>query len=191
VLLVENTMSLPTPPEPLSATTRVFIVDDHRLMHVGLRSLLADESDFEICGGAESAAEALALIPEAKPDIAVLDISIKGDIDGITLAGMLTEQYPGIALLILSMHEDAAYAQRAMDAGASGYLNKCDAPELLVKALRGLLAGELFYSPTTCFSNDVKLRVGVAGWRFSRPKGCDPEKPLGTRFNERVLGRLG
>ena len=149
---------------------------------LGLWSLWADESDFEICGGAESAEEALALIPEANPYIAVLDISIKGDIDGITLAGILTEQYPAIALLMLSMHEEAAYAQRAMEAGASGYLNKCGAPELLVKALRCLLAGELFYSPTTGFSNDVKLRVGVAGWRVSRPKGGDPQKPTPDTF---------
>lgn len=175
-------MSSPTPSEPLAATTRVFIVDDHRLMHVGLRSLLADEPDFEICGGAESAEEALEKIPDAHPDIAVLDISIKGEVDGITLAAMLAEQYPNMALLMLSMHEEATYAQRAMEAGASGYLNKCDAPELLVKALRCLLAGELFYSPTTCFSNDVKLRVGVAGWRMSRPKEAGPEKPTPGTF---------
>lgn len=162
-------MSQPTPSEQSSQIARVFIVDDHRLMHVGLKSLLAEETDFVICGGAECAEGALDGIPKTNPDIVILDISIKGDVDGVTLAGMLSEKYPDMAILMLSMHEEATYAQRAMEAGASGYLNKCDAPELLVKALRCLLAGELFYSPTTCFSNDVKLRVGVAGWRVPRP----------------------
>lgn len=168
-------MSDPTPPQTAPESvfhpkpaTRVMIIDDHRLMQLGVKSLLSDEPDLYVCGGAESAEDALRLIPEVKPDVAICDISIKGEIDGVTLAKMISQQFPNIAILMLSMHEESAYAQRALDAGASGYLNKADAPQLLVNALRCVLAGELFYSPTS-FSSEVRLKISASGKRIVRP----------------------
>lgn len=170
-----------SPPEISGPVTRVLIIDDHRLMHMGIKSLLSDESDLMVCGGAESAEEALKLIPELKPDVAICDISIKGEVDGVTLAKMISERFPNIAILMLSMHEEGAYAQRALDAGASGYLNKADAPQLLVNALRCVLAGELFYSPTS-FSREVKLKIASSGKRIVRPGAGDAIGPFPDTF---------
>ena len=160
---------------------RVFVVDDHRLMHMGIKSMLLDEPDMEMCGGAESVEEALELIPQVRPDVAVLDISLSGDIDGVMLAGMLSKQYPDILLLMLSMHEESAYAQRAFDAGALGYLNKADAAELLVVAIRTILGGGLFFSPTS-FSQEVLLKIGTLGKRVLRPSAADVIKNRRTDF---------
>lgn len=115
-------------------------------MIMGIRFLLEDETDFVICGSADNADDAMEWIPVYTPEIVILDISIKGTVDGIALAEMLKDAYPHIIILMLSMHDEATYGPRAMSAGASGYLNKSDAPELLVKALRHIIDGEDFFT---------------------------------------------
>lgn len=132
---------------PLPNTTKVFLVDDHRLMIMGLKYVLGDEPDFVVCGSADSAESALEWIEATQPDIVTLDISIKGDVDGIELARLLTVKYPKMPVVMLSMHDIAAYGVRAREAGASGYLSKGDAPSFLVKALRRVLAGHQAFGP--------------------------------------------
>ena len=125
--------------------TRVFVVDDHPLLRQGIAQLINNESDLEVCGEADNANAALQLIPIAQPDIAVLDISLKGS-NGIDLARQVKACYPHVKVLILSMHDETLLAQRAFLAGASGYLTKDEATEKALVAIRRIRDGETYLS---------------------------------------------
>ena len=129
------------------ASIRIFIVDDHPLIRIGLAAMLKSAGDFTICGEAESGEQALQLINEIRLDIAIVDISLKGKMDGIELTGLLKRQNPEVAVLVLSMHAERQYATRALESGAMGYLSKGEAPNLLIGALRRIMAGETYLSP--------------------------------------------
>jgi DNA-binding NarL/FixJ family response regulator len=118
---------------------RIVIIDDHPWVRLGLRSLLEGEGDFQVCGEAEDALQALAMVGELKPQIAIVDISLKGKIDGIELTGMIRECHPEVAVLVLSMHAEPKYAVRALAAGASAYISKSEAPEHLIETLYTIL----------------------------------------------------
>src|SRR5688572_27515099 len=102
---------------------KVLIVDDHPVVRYGLLQMLSNEPDFEVCGEAASAQEALALVDQRKPDIAVVDISLKGS-NGIELVKQIHAMRPEARILVSSMHDEKLFAERALRAGASGYINK-------------------------------------------------------------------
>src|SRR5205085_8249954 len=102
---------------------RVFIVDDHPLVRDGLANLINQQGDLLVCGEAEDSAGAIAGIESSKPDIALIDISLKNE-SGLELVKKLQAQFAQISLIVLSMHDEALYAERALHAGARGYVMK-------------------------------------------------------------------
>jgi len=142
---------------------RVFLVDDHAIVRQGLAELINDQPDLIICGEADGPAQAIKSIATAEPDVAVLDITLNGG-DGIELCRQLKETHPKLVILMLSMHDEALYAERALRAGAMGYVMKSAPQETLMAAIRKLLAGHMYLSDSV----SAKLlrsfgRIGGAG----------------------------
>jgi DNA-binding NarL/FixJ family response regulator len=127
-----------------SRPTRILVVDDHPIVRLGIRQMLAAEPRLAICGEADSASAALELV-RAGPDLAIVDISL-GDGHGLELIRSLREAAPDTRVLVLSMHDEALFAERALRAGARGYIMKQEAIDGLVHAVREILAGRLFVS---------------------------------------------
>jgi DNA-binding NarL/FixJ family response regulator len=125
--------------------TKVLLVDDHPILRAGLRRLIDAESDMLVCGEAEEGPKAFELVGTLQPDIAVIDISLKGS-NGIELIKNLKARYPALPTLILSMHDESLYAERALRAGSLGYIMKEEAIEQVLTAIRKVLVGEIFLS---------------------------------------------
>jgi two-component system invasion response regulator UvrY len=119
---------------------RVLLVDDHSIVRDGLKRILAATTDLQVAGEAASGEAALALVKANDYDVAMLDMSMPG-LSGIDLIKRLKLEKPKLRILVLSMHGEQQYAARALKAGASGYLNKDSASELLLGALRKIAAG--------------------------------------------------
>jgi DNA-binding NarL/FixJ family response regulator len=134
------------PASPVETTKhRVFLVDDHPIVRQGLAQLLNSEADLTVCGQGEDAYGSLRAIKTASPDLILLDVSLK-DSDGLELLKELKVQHPGLPVLILSMHDESLYTERALRAGARGYIMKHEAPATLLSAIRKVLAGEVYVS---------------------------------------------
>jgi DNA-binding NarL/FixJ family response regulator len=120
--------------------TRIVLADDHPIVLDGLRNLIRAEDDFELVGEAGSGLAALKVIRETRPDVAVLDISMP-EINGIVLSRRLVGEIPELSVLMLTLHEDRAYLNQALEAGVRGYVLKRSAVENLVHAIRAVLVG--------------------------------------------------
>jgi len=125
--------------------SRIFIVDDHAIIREGLTMIINQEEDFEVCGQSEDAAKALKMIKELKPDLVIIDITLK-DSSGIELVSDLKRVECDIPALILSMHDESFYADRAIKAGARGYVMKQETYKNLIKAIRKILSGKIYLS---------------------------------------------
>jgi DNA-binding NarL/FixJ family response regulator len=123
----------------------VFIVDDHPLLRQGLALLVNRERDLAVCGEAEEAQTAMREIVAKKPDILIADISLNGP-DGLDLLKSLRMLYPNLPVLILSMHDESIYAERALRARANGYIMKQEATEKVLVAVRRILGGDIYLS---------------------------------------------
>jgi len=123
----------------------VLIVDDHPIVRQGLAQLIDQETDLQVCGQAEDAHEAMQAIGTLHPDMVIVDISLK-DTSGMELIKDLKVQHPDLPVLTLSMHDEAVYGERALRAGAKGYIMKQEATEKVVTAIRRVLAGEVYVS---------------------------------------------
>ena len=121
------------------------VVDDHAIVLHGLKELINNEPDLEVTLTADSAERALEILREHLPDIVVTDISLPG-LSGLELIKELTRLRPGLPTLVLSMHDELVHGERALRAGAKGYLVKQEAPENVIKAIRKLLSGERYLS---------------------------------------------
>jgi len=139
--------------------TRVFLVDDHPLVRESLASLIAQQEDLEVCGEAESAAAALAAIGPAKPDVAIVDLSLGGR-SGLELIRDLKVMFPRIATLVLSMHDEEIYAERALRSGARGYIMKREATKKVIAAIRRVKDGKLYVSDRMAARLTERLVVG-------------------------------
>ena len=135
--------------------TRILIVDDHPVVRKGLTLLINSESDLMVCAEAENAAQALEVLEEESIDIAVVDISLNG-INGIQLTEKIKSKYPDLPVLILTIHDEAVYAKRALEAGAKGYVNKREAAETVIAAIRLVLSGKQYLKEQ--LSQDVSKR---------------------------------
>jgi DNA-binding NarL/FixJ family response regulator len=124
---------------------KVLIVDDHPVVRYGLVQMLSGEPDFEVCGEAASAQEALALVARHEPDVAVVDISLRGT-NGIELVKQIHAIHPEARILVSSMHDEKLFAERALRAGANGYINKQVAITEMVGAIRRVLSGKVYLS---------------------------------------------
>jgi DNA-binding NarL/FixJ family response regulator len=130
---------------PATPKCRVFLVDDHPIVRQGLALFIDREPDLMVCGEADSANSALQAIRDSMPDFVVLDISLDGP-DGLELLKMLRTKYPNLPVLILSMHDESTYAERALRAGANGYIMKQEATDKVLTAIRHILGGDVYLS---------------------------------------------
>lgn len=163
---------------------RLYIVDDHPLMRRGYRSLLESEHDLRVCGEAGTVEEAWAALAEVKADLVIVDITLE-NASGIDLIRRLHERKPALPLLVVSMHDEILYAERALRAGARGYITKGCADSELVGAVRTLLAGGHHLTPRMQ-ARAIDQMAGRAA-----PPGAPAESILADRELEvfELLGR--
>lgn len=126
--------------------SKVFIVDDHELVRQGLRQLIEGEIDLKLCGEAANVSDALKMRASLKPDVAIIDISLP-DGNGLDLIKQLHNWQPKMRIIALSMHDDELYAERALNNGASGYINKQDSAQKLLVGIRQVIKNKIFVSP--------------------------------------------
>jgi len=139
---------------------RVLIVDDHPAVREALAAHIGNESDLEVCGEAADMGQALRQLVATRPDVAVVDISLKSG-NGIDLIKRIRDRDAHVCILVWSMHSESLYARRALAAGALGYVNKDQATDVIIKAIRRVLAGKIWLSP----SMSERLLQGVVGTR--------------------------
>jgi DNA-binding NarL/FixJ family response regulator len=123
----------------------VLLVDDHAILRQGLAQLINQETDMMVCGEAEEAPKAFEAVGTLKPDVAVVDISIKGG-NGLELVKSIKASHATLPILVLSMHDESLYAERALRAGALGYIMKEEAAENVIVGIRKVLKGEVVLS---------------------------------------------
>jgi DNA-binding NarL/FixJ family response regulator len=124
---------------------RIFIVDDHPLVREGLTNLVNGQNDLIVCGEAEDSAGAIMGIARTRPDVALIDISLNNEA-GLELIKNLASQFPLVALIVLSMHDEALYAERALRAGARGYVMKRKTTKSVLTCIRRVLEGGVYVS---------------------------------------------
>jgi DNA-binding NarL/FixJ family response regulator len=124
---------------------KVLLVDDHPILRAGLSKLINQEADMLVCGEAEDGPKGFELVSRLSPDVVVVDVSLKGG-NGIELIKNLKASHPDLPMLVLSMHDETLYAERALRAGSRGYIMKEEAIEQVLVGIRKVLAGEIFLS---------------------------------------------
>jgi DNA-binding NarL/FixJ family response regulator len=124
---------------------RIVLVDDHALVRRGLTEMIDREADLEVCGEAADASQALDVIETTEPELVVVDITLKEG-GGLELIKQIKVRHPSIRMLVLSMHDEKIYAERALRAGATGYLNKEEPADKVIEAVREVLAGRIYVS---------------------------------------------
>ena len=134
--------------QQLNQTASIMIVDDHPIVANGIQQLIDREPDMKVIQSVQDAESAIKYIEKYTPDLMIVDISLKGSNNGIDLIKSLKKRYPKIKSLVLSMHEENLYAERAIKAGAKGYIMKNDLTDNIVKAIRSILNGNLYLSET-------------------------------------------
>ena len=132
-------------PKDLAGKHKIFLVDDHPIVRQGLAQLIDAEPDLAVVGQGEDAYGSLRSIKTVKPDLCLVDVSLK-DSDGMELLKELKSHMPDLPVLILSMHDESLYAERALRAGAKGYIMKQEAPQVLLAAIRKVMSGQIYVS---------------------------------------------
>jgi DNA-binding NarL/FixJ family response regulator len=161
----------------------IFLVDDHVLLREWLTNLITQQPDLAVCGEAASAEEAMQKIIAAKPDMAIVDISLK-ESSGIELIKNIKERCPQVAILVLSMHEGSHHVERALQAGANGYVMKRESAKDLIAAIRRILDGRFYVSQDTAQALAARYVGSKSG------SGRSPIEQLSDRELE-VFGLLG
>lgn len=160
----------------IQETHRVLLVDDHPIVRQGMAALIAQEADMVVCGEAPDPEQGLDLVDQLQPDVVVADLSF-GGLSGIEFIKDVKARQPRIPVLILSMHDEAHYADRALRAGAMGYIMKQAGGPRVIDAIRQVLAGQVYLSPevTTQF-----VRTAIDG-------GREPTASPIDQFSDREL----
>lgn len=125
--------------------TKILIVDDHPLVRTGFAQLIGDCPDLEVCGEAGDMAEAMQQIEEVQPDLAIIDLSLAGG-SGLDLIERIKARHKNVLMLVASMHDETLYAERVLTAGARGYINKQEAQDRIIQAIRTVLGGKVYLS---------------------------------------------
>jgi DNA-binding NarL/FixJ family response regulator len=154
--------------QPSPEKSRLLIVDDHPLFREGLRQIIERDPDLAVCGEASDSAEALQAIPQLKPDLVLVDISL-GNSSGIDLIKAIKNDYDELPILVVSMHDESLYAERSLRAGAMGYVMKHEPGKTVKAAIRKVLGGEMYLSE--------KMSSTVIS-KFMRGEGDRPSSPL-------------
>ena len=164
--------------------TRVLIVDDHAVIRDGLALLINDESDLEVCGEASDVVDGLQAISKMNPDVAIIDVSLETG-SGIELVKEVKARFPNVKILVWSMFDESLYAERAIKAGALGYIDKKNVREDIIKAIRTVLAGNVYLSPEYSEKVINRLRDGDS------PEAKLPTEALSDRELEtfRLIGQ--
>jgi DNA-binding NarL/FixJ family response regulator len=152
----------------------VLLVDDHPLFRKGMTQLLGQAADFEVRAEANNSLAALDAIRKEKFDLAIIDVGLGGKTNGIELIKMINAEQPELRMLIVSMHDEALYAERALRAGARGYVMKREAPDSILNAVRDVLSGGIYVS--TSMSKQM-LHYHIQG----RGEACSPVEGLTDR----------
>lgn len=147
--------------------TRVLLVDDHALVRAGIKSLIDQLKDFTVVAEVSNISETLDVLKQTEPDVVVTDISMGAD-NGLDLIRVMKEQFPGTRVAVLSMHASEELVAEALQLGASAYILKESAPDELALALRAMVCGEVYLSPT--------LSKKMIAW-FVRPQAA-PQQSL-------------
>lgn len=134
-------------PRAAKVRRRILILDDHPVTRYGLRQLINHEADLQVCGDAETASQALAAIKANRPDLVLADITLPGK-SGLEFVKDMRAQHPGVPVLVMSMHDENVYAERVLRAGGRGYLMKNEGGEKLLQAIRQVLQGQVYVSPS-------------------------------------------
>jgi DNA-binding NarL/FixJ family response regulator len=148
--------------------SRVFIVDDHTMFREGLRQLIEYEPGMTVCGGAPDAEKAMEGIRQTKPDVVIVDITL-ADSSGLDLVKTIKSEYEDLPVLVVSMHEESLYAERALRAGAMGYVMKNEPAKTVTAAIHSVLSGEMYLSR--------KMSSSVIS-KFMRGQPEEPMSPL-------------
>jgi len=178
-----NLMNKKPSEEPVTKR-RIFIVDDHPLVREGLANLINEQHDLTVCGEAEDAAQALAGIGVSRPDLALIDISLK-TASGLELVKDVGIHFPLVAVIVLSMHDELLYAERALRAGARGYVMKRETTKDVLTAIRQVVGGDVYVSERVV--NAMARRLGSS----RKPPAASPVEQLSDRELEifRLLGQ--
>lgn len=139
---------------------KVVIVDDHPVSRDGLAIRIERESDLQVCGEAADIADALQVIDANRPEVAIIDVSLESG-NGIELVKEIKSRFPDVRMLVWSMYDESLYAERAIQAGALGYINKKNVRETIIDAIRTVLAGNVYLSPE--YSAKVLSRLSRSG----------------------------
>jgi DNA-binding NarL/FixJ family response regulator len=144
-------------PGPIPAVrTHVLIVDDHELLRQGLRMLLNNEPDMKVIGEAVDEADAKQAIRQLNPDVVIVDLKLRTG-SGLDLIKVIRKQLPMVRILVCTMHDEKIYGERVLRAGANGFVNKHDSADTIVRAIREVQAGKLFFGEE--FVNRVMRRA--------------------------------
>ena len=170
--------------ETVAPKRRVFIVDDHPLVREGLTNLINSQSDLIVCGEAKDSSEAIDGITKEQPDVAIIDISLTNE-SGLELIKNLVKQFPQVAVVVLSMHDETLYAERALRAGARGYVMKHETSKSVLASIRRVIGGDIYVSERIV--NRMALRLTSA----RRRAGSSPLERLSDRELEifQLLGQ--
>ena len=170
-------------PAAIKRKRRIFLVDDHPLVRDGLANLINRRDDLIVCGEAEDSTGATAEIAETDPDIALIDISLKNE-SGLDLVKKLRNQFPTVGLIVLSMHDEALYAERALRAGARGYVMKRETTKSVIASIYRVLEGGVYVSQRV--ADSMARRLGL-----SKKAASSPVERLSDRELEifRLLGQ--
>ena len=160
----------------MTKPTRVLLVDDHPIVRQGLARLISHEADLDVCGEAGDVPSAIQAVNDLKPDVVVADLSLKEG-SGIDLIKTLGTQSSEIPILVLTMHEESFYAERALRAGARGYLTKQEASDKILTAIRQVVRGDIYVSERLSPKLLKRLISGAP----------DEEDPLVSRLSDREL----
>jgi DNA-binding NarL/FixJ family response regulator len=163
---------------PSKKKFKIFIVDDHPLIREGLERLINFQPDLSLCGQASTAFRALKAIPILKPDLVILDITLAGS-NGMGLIKDMKLRSLKSLILVLSMHDESLYAERALRAGAKGYIMKQEAPKEMLKAIHRILAGEIYLSEKMGAKMLHKIADGSSAEK-ALPEGSLSDRELQT-----------
>ncbi len=141
---------------------QILLADDHSIVRAGLRRIVEESGDIEVVAEADNGRDAIRLVAEHSPDVAIIDISMPG-LDGLEVISRLQAMRPDLPVIVLTMHEEEQYVVRAVEAGAMGYVTKRSAPEQLVKAIRQVHAGSRYLTAEATEALALRIARGAAG----------------------------